>query len=38
MSRFWFDYTKDVLPNHMLSVDTADMPSSSARLPLRAGV
>ena len=26
MSRFWFDYTKDVLPNHMLSVDTADMP------------
>lgn len=26
MSRFWFDYTRDVLPNHMLSVDTADMP------------
>ncbi len=26
MRRFWFDYTKDVLPNHMLSVDTADMP------------
>ena len=26
MSRFWFDYTKDIVPNHMISVDTADMP------------
>ena len=26
MSKFWFDFTKDVLPNHMLSVDTKDMP------------
>ena len=26
MSRFWFDYTKDVIPNHMLSVDVNDMP------------
>jgi phosphoribosylaminoimidazole-succinocarboxamide synthase len=26
MSRFWFDYTRDVLPNHMLSVDVQDMP------------
>ncbi len=26
MSRFWFDYTKDVVKNHMVSVDTADMP------------
>ena len=26
MSRFWFDLTKDILPNHMQSVDTADMP------------
>ncbi len=26
MSRFWFDFTKDVVPNHMLSVDTKDMP------------
>ena len=26
MSRFWFDYTKDIVPNHMLSVDVADMP------------
>ena len=22
MSKFWFDYTKDLLPNHMISVDT----------------
>lgn len=26
MSRFWFDYTKDVVNNHMVSVDNADMP------------
>ncbi len=26
MSKFWFDLTKDILPNHMLSIDTADMP------------
>ena len=26
MSRFWFDYTKDIIPNHMISTDTADMP------------
>ncbi|SFB70543.1 phosphoribosylaminoimidazolesuccinocarboxamide synthase [Butyrivibrio sp. YAB3001] len=26
MSKFWFDYTKDVVKNHMVSVDTADMP------------
>ncbi len=26
MSRFWFDFTKDIIPNHMISVDTADMP------------
>ena len=26
MSRFWFDYTKDVIPNHMLSCEGADMP------------
>lgn len=26
MSKFWFDLTKDILPNHMISVDTADMP------------
>ncbi len=26
MSKFWFDYTKDMMPNHMLSVDVNDMP------------
>ena len=26
MSEFWFDFTKDVLPNHMVSVDVKDMP------------
>ncbi len=26
MSKFWFDYTSDIVPNHMISVDTADMP------------
>ena len=26
MSKFWFDYTKDILPNHILSTDVNDMP------------
>ena len=26
MSKFWFDFTKDIVPNHMISVDTKDMP------------
>ena len=26
MSRFWFDFTRDIVPNHMISVDTQDMP------------
>lgn len=26
MSKFWFDLTKDIIPNHMISVDNADMP------------
>lgn len=26
MSKFWFDYTNDVVPNHMISVDVNDMP------------
>lgn len=26
MSRFWFDMTKDILPNHMISTNVADMP------------
>ena len=26
MSKFWFDMTGDILPNHMISVDVKDMP------------
>ncbi len=26
ISRFWFDFTKDLIPNHMISTDTSDMP------------
>ncbi len=26
MSKFWFDYTKDIIDNHMISTDTNDMP------------
>ncbi|MDE7273890.1 MAG: phosphoribosylaminoimidazolesuccinocarboxamide synthase [Lachnospiraceae bacterium] len=26
MSKFWFDFTKDVVPNHMISVNVKDMP------------
>ena len=26
MSKFWFDFTKDVVPNHMISADVKDMP------------
>ena len=26
MSKFWFDMTKDILPNHMISTDVNDMP------------
>ncbi len=26
MSKFWFDMTKDIIPNHMISTDTKDMP------------
>ena len=26
MSRFWFDYTRDIIPNHMISTDVKDMP------------
>ncbi len=26
MSKFWFDLTEDILPNHMISVDVKDMP------------
>lgn len=26
MSRFWFDYTSDILPNHLISTEVKDMP------------
>ena len=26
MSEFWFNFTKDIVPNHMISVNTDDMP------------
>ena len=26
MSKFWFDFTSDVVPNHMISTDVKDMP------------
>ena len=26
MSKFWFDLTEDILPNHMISTDVKDMP------------
>ena len=32
MSKFWFDYTKDIVPNHMISVDNKDMPRRVCRL------
>ncbi len=32
LSRFWFDFTKDIVPNHMLSVDVNDMPEFFRKL------
>lgn len=26
MSKFWFDFTKDIVPNHMISTNTAELP------------
>lgn len=26
MSKFWFEFTKDIVPNHMISTDVSDMP------------
>ena len=36
MSKFWFDMTEDILPNHMISVDVRDMQSISDRTNLTA--
>lgn len=27
MSKFWFDFTKDICKNHVISFDTKDMPA-----------
>lgn len=27
MSKFWFEFTKDICPNHVISFDTKDMPT-----------
>ena len=35
MSKFWFDYTRDLLPNHMLSVDVKEMPRVLPAAPVR---
>lgn len=32
MSKFWFDFTKDVVPNHMISINAADMPAFFQKL------
>ena len=30
MSKFWFDFTKDVVPNHMISINAADTSQAPA--------
>lgn len=30
ISAFWFDYTRDIIPNHLLSADVKDLPDSLA--------
>ena len=35
MSKFWFDFTSDILPNHVLSTDTADLPEFFQRTSFR---
>ena len=34
MSKFWFDLTEDILPNHMISVDVKDMPEYFQQLEM----
>ena len=31
ISNFWFDYTKDIIPNHIVSTALSDMPSAFAQ-------
>ena len=35
MSKFWFDLTEDILPNHMISVDVKDMPEYFQQAKIR---
>jgi phosphoribosylaminoimidazole-succinocarboxamide synthase len=30
LSKFWFDLTKDIVPNHLISTDVADFPDETA--------
>ncbi len=37
LSRFWFERTRDLVPNHMISVDVADFPAEARDMPDVAG-
>jgi len=37
LSRFWFERTRDLVPNHMISVDVADFPAEARDMPDIAG-
>jgi len=37
LSRFWFERTADLVPNHMISIDVADFPAEARELPDLAG-
>jgi phosphoribosylaminoimidazole-succinocarboxamide synthase len=37
LSKFWFERTGDLVPNHMLSVDVADFPAEAQGMPDLAG-
>ena len=38
LSRYWFDETRDIVPNHLLSTDPADIPDGIVSEPDRAGL
>lgn len=33
LSNFWFSYTKDIIPNHIISTSLEDMPGEISKLP-----
>jgi phosphoribosylaminoimidazole-succinocarboxamide synthase len=37
LSKFWFERTGDLVPNHMLSIDVADFPAEAQGMPDLAG-